>query len=331
LLSSARFRRATILRRVILCGIAVLLPPLGGCKKRKSVASAQQEPGAAVPAKPASRATAPVQAPVPLGTDALYHQAEALSKTDIQKAMETLEQAIAKAPDDPHSAPYYFLLGKLKREYEKYQDYNADSPEQAEKLGKEFREYAEGRSAEYFHDESSDAYFYSGFHFRELDKRFPSNPLAVDAAYEITNLTQGGECEGQLVCYIDGGLAPVREFLLRYPDSPHTSEAVERADDAFRKNLWGPVWKTSWTEVRDPTKATDFYDPAELKKVVGDYEGLAEKLPDRFRPRVYETTAYYHARLGETDRARQLYTLILQQAPDYENIGEVRKALRDLH
>jgi tetratricopeptide (TPR) repeat protein len=314
--------------------MAVVTSAIGGCKKQEPTASAQHETVAAVPAKPAPPPlppAAPAQTSAATETDPVYREAQTLSKTDIRKAIEILEVAIAKAPDDPSSAPYYLLLGKLKKDYEKYQNYDADSPEQAEQQKKEFAEYAQARPAEYFRDESSGDYLYNGFQFRELGKRFPSDPLAVDAAYEITNLSQGGECEGQIVCYIDGGLAPVREFLLRYPDSPHTAEAARRADDAFRKMLWGPQWKTSWTEVVDPTRATDFYDPAELKKVVGEYEELAERLPARFRPRIYETTAYYHARLGETDRARQLYNLILRQAPDYENAAEVRRALKDLH
>jgi len=244
--------------------------------------------------------------------------------------MGMLEEAIAKAPDDPHSAPYYLLLGRLKKEYESYQSAYAGSEERTKQNIEDFRRYAQARPNEYFHDEPSDTFLYDGAQFKELVKRHPSDPCAVEAAYEITNLSQGGECEGLILCYIEGAFAPVREFLLHYPDSAHTGEAAQRADDAFRKALWGDRWRTDLGEITDPTKATDYYDPAELKKLVEQYEELAEKLPARFRPRIYETVAYYYVRLGEADRARQLYNLILQQAPDYEKIGEVRKSLKDL-
>jgi tetratricopeptide (TPR) repeat protein len=314
--------------------MAVLVSVLGGCKKQQSPTSAQREAGAAAPSKPAPllpAPPAPAPAPAVYETDPLYHEAQALSEKDIRKAMGMLEEAIARAPDNPHCAPYYLLLGRLKKEYENYQGYSAGTPEQTEEQKKQFTEYAKGRPTEYVYDEPGADYLYNGFHFKELEKRFPSSLLAADAAYEITNISQGGECEGQLVCFIEGGFAPVREFLLRYPDSAHTAEAAQRADDAFRKTLWGPQWKTDWTEVKDPNQATQFYDPADLKKIVGEYEELAEKVPARFRPRIYETVAYYRARFGETERARQLYNLILQQSPDYENIGDVRKSLKDLH
>ena len=272
----------------------------------------------------------PAPTPPDYESDPLYQQAQQLQDKDIRKAMGMLEDAIAKAPEDPHSAPYYLLLGRLKKEYTHYPEYDAGSPERTKQNIKEFREYAQARPTEFFHDSPSDEYLYDGFHFKELEKRFPSSALAAEAGYEITNLSQGGECEGLILCYISGAFEPVRKFLTQYPDSPHTAEAAQRADDAFRKTLWGDRWKTDLGEITDPTKATDYYDPAELKKLVEQYEELGEKLPSRFRPRIYETAAYYHARLRETDRARTLYERILSQFPDYENMREVRQKLAAL-
>ena len=139
----------------------------------------------------------------------------------------------------------------------------------------------------------------------------------MEAAYEETNLAEGGECESDIVCPIASGFEPVRKFLLQYPDSVHSAEAAKRADAAFRGSLWGEHWKT--------------YNAEELKKLVQEYEEIAEKMPAKFRPRIYETAAYYHARLHETNRARESYNRILLQAPDYENGAEVRKALSELH
>ena len=101
----------------------------------------------------------------------------------------------------------------------------------------------------------------------------------MEAAYEETNLAEGGECESDIVCPIASGFEPVRKFLLQYPDSVHSAEAAKRADAAFRGSLWGEHWKTYNAEITDTTKATDDYNPDELKKLVQEYEEIAEKMP----------------------------------------------------
>jgi tetratricopeptide (TPR) repeat protein len=308
-----------------------------GCKKhgteaKQAAPQAAAQSAAPVTPQPAAAASpAPVPVQVPLETDPLYQQALQLASTDLRKAMAVLEAEIAKAPDAPQSAPYYLLLGKLKKRYEEAcANGNQPPPGQPVQPCSDFREYAQSRPTEFFGDEPSGSYLYTGIHFTEVQKRFPSSAFAVDAAYETTNLAQGGECEGQLVCYIESGFAPMQKFLQNYPDSPHTEQALQRADDAFRKTLWGDRWKTDWTEVTDPNKATNFYDPADLKRLVQEYEDLAEKLPPRFRARPWETVAYYRNRFGETDRARALYQKIVLQFPDYENISEARRNLAAL-
>ena len=102
---------------------------------------------------------------------------------------------------------------------------------------------------------------------------------------------------------------------------------MKRADNAFRQNLWGDVWNTERGEVKDPNTSDDYYDSGDPKKMVQDYEDLAEKLPFRYRARAWETVAYFRARFGERERARALYERILRQNPDYENNPEIRKKL----
>jgi len=82
-----------------------------GCKKQQPARTQQEEIHPAVPPKPASSTSsqpALVQAATAAPayqTDPIYQQAHALADKDIRKAMGMLEGAIAKAPDDPHSAP----------------------------------------------------------------------------------------------------------------------------------------------------------------------------------------------------------------------------------
>jgi outer membrane protein assembly factor BamD (BamD/ComL family) len=316
---------------LILLGISASLFAIGGCNNQRAAATQQQEARTEVPPRSVPPTRPPQPATVQTPVDTLYQQAQGLSHSDIHKAMDLLEAAIAKAPDSPNSAPYYLLLGRLKKEFENCQLHQSNSPlDNPKKQCEDFTEYAKARPTEYFYNEVGGDYLYHGVHFQELEKRFPSSALAVEAAYEITNLSKGGECEGFLDCYIESAFSPVRDFLLRYPDSPHTKEAIKRADDAFRKTLWGDVWKTESAEIKDPNQASDSYDPTNLKKMVQEYEDLAEKLPLRFRARPWETVAYYRNRFGEKDRARELYEKIVRQFPDYENIGEVRQNLATL-
>lgn len=293
-------------RIVSLTALSLLLV---ACRHNENSSSPQKtaSPSAEKAADPDSAHVAPVQTPVSYGSEPLYQEAQSVSRSDIRKSMDLLERAIRKAPDDPASAPYYLLLGRLKKEFENCQgDLLNSSLSEPAKQCNGFVEYAQSRPKEYFYNEVGGNYLYGGIHFQELEKRFPASPLAIEGAYELTKLSQGGECEGFLDCYIENGFSRVREFLLRYPDTPHTSEAVKRADDAFRKTLWGDVWKTEWTEIKDPNKASEYYDPANLKKLVQDYEDLAEKLPVHARTSSWETVAYYRNKLGEKDRARAL-------------------------
>jgi len=290
----------------------------------------QSAPAAKAQSAPGSPAVLP-QTPVNYEADPTYQQAQTLSRSDIHKAMELLEAAVAKAPDSPSHAPFYLLLGRLKKEFESCQLDPASSPlSEPAKQCSNFVDYAKSHSDEYFYNEVGGDYLYNGFQFQELQKRFPASPLAVDAAYEMTLLSQGGECEGFLDCYIEKGFSRVCEFLLRYPDTTHSAEAIKRADDAFRKTLWGDQWKTEWTEVKDPNKPSDYYDPQNLKRLVQEYEELAEKLPVKNRASCWETVAYYHEKFGEKDRARVLYQRILKENPEYENIALIRKQLTSL-
>ncbi len=278
-----------------------------------------------------ARQTLPPQPPVNYEADPVYQQGQTLSRSDIHTAMDQLEGAIAKAPDNPATAPYYLLLGRLKREFEGCQgDLTVSALSNPEKQCSGFVEYAKAHPTEYSYNEVGGNYLYGGLHFQELEKRYAGSPLAVEGAYELTKLSQGGECEGFLDCYIESEFSRVRDFLSRYPDTPHTTEAVKRADEAFRKTLWGDVWKTEWTEIKDPNKSSDYYDAANLKKLVQEYEDLAEKLPRHSRASSWETVAYYRNKFGEKDRARLLYERILKENPDFENRAEIQSRLAAL-
>lgn len=310
--------------------LSAFLAVSAGCRQKQTEAPAK-------PARPSVQnlpqySAAPDSQPVAdFHSDPLYQQADALSRTDIHRSMELLEVAIAKSPEGPTTAPYYLLLGSQKKKFEGCQfEYLSLDLEDRNGQCADFRQYASARPNEYWFNEIGDDYLYQGFHFKELEKHFPSSPLAVEAGYQLTYLARGGECEGYVDCNIEVGFAPVRDFLKKYPDSRYTAEAVRRADDAFRKVLWGQIWKTDSGEITDVNKQSEFYDPADLKKLVQEYEDVAETIPVRFRASALETIAYYRGKFGEKDRASALYERILKENPEYENLPEIRKRLAAL-
>jgi len=177
-------RTRTERQRSILLGMAVSLIAMSGCDNQRGAATQQQDARTEVPARAAPPARfqqpATVQPPISYEADSLYQRADELSHSDIRKAMELLEAALANAPDDPRSAPYYLLVGRLKKEFENCQlDQTNSSLEDPKKQCNGFTEYANARPTEYFYNEVGGDYLYRGVHFQELEKRFPSSALAV--------------------------------------------------------------------------------------------------------------------------------------------------------
>ncbi len=100
-------------------------------------------------------------------------------------------------------------------------------------------DFARQHPDEFVESQSDAAYFYTGYHFRELVRRFPKHDLADDAAYRLADPIVGGECEGYVPCYIEYRMAfrGLNEFLAKFPTSEYAPEAVRRADSAFTSAL----------------------------------------------------------------------------------------------
>jgi hypothetical protein len=99
--------------------------------------------------------------------------------------------------------------------------------------------FAREHPDEFFYDESYAGWFYSRHHFRELVARFPGHERADDAAFRLADPLDGGECEGDVLCYIEGrdNVRGLINFLARFPASEYTGEAVRRANVAFTTRL----------------------------------------------------------------------------------------------
>src|SRR5260370_735972 len=111
--------------------------------------------------------------------------------------MEVVEESLRVHGDDSAFAPLYLRLGRMKKAYEGRLSYGSPA-----------MSYALAHPAEYNSNEVDADYIYNGYHFRELMRRFPKSEWADDAAWELTLLSRGGECEGNVACYIGRGFDP---------------------------------------------------------------------------------------------------------------------------
>ena len=60
-------------------------------------------------------------------------------------------------------------------------------------------------------------WLYQGTDLKELVRRFPNHELADEAAYELTLLPTGGECEGSVACYVAKGMGPSLDISYDLP------------------------------------------------------------------------------------------------------------------
>src|SRR5206468_1820491 len=162
-------------------------------------------------------------------------------------------------------------------------------------------------------------YIYNGYHFRELMRRFPKSEWADDAAWELMLLSRGGECEGNVACYIGRGFDPVAEFLRDYPTSPFAQDAAQRADSAFTQAL---------ADVVDLTEPSDDYSPGEVRELLARYDTLVQRLPTQLRARATLTIADLWSRFLNRERARVLYGWLLATAAPGIDTADVGQRLR---
>lgn len=164
--------------------------------------------------------------------------------------------------------------------------------------------YASGRPDVYGYNEVGGNWLYNGVDFQDLIKRFPDHALADEAAYALTRLSGGGECEGVVPCYIGREWAPVAEFLRARPHSPRADLAVTRAIAAFRHA----------DDVEDLRVATDMNDVEGVRGLVAELDTLGRTLPQPLSARLLIRAGELWERYLEYDRAKSAYAAALTGA-----------------
>ena len=168
-------------------------------------------------------------------------------------------------------------------------------------------QYAAARPTEYFYDEIGGGWLYRGWHFEELRRRFPNDSLTDDAAYALTRLPGGGECEGFIPCYVARGFGPVAEFLREYPQSHFAHEAIRRALAAFAQ----------FTPELDLRQGSEYVDTSDVRRLVTELDSLGRALPPSLGVKLLARAAELWEQMGELRAARETFTLAASRAsPD---------------
>lgn len=228
----------------------------------------------------------------------------------LHAAIAAAEESLRVHGDDPAFADLYLRLGRIKKTYEGRLSYA--SPRAT---------YARMHPDQYRPNEVAADYLYNGYHFRELVRRFPQSQWADDAAWEVTLLPQGGECEGYIPCYIAREFDLVAEFLRGYPGSPFVPEAVRRANEAFTSAL---------ADVVDLTAPSDDYPPGKVQELLARYDTIAEHLPLEVRAQATLMSADLWSRFLNRERARALYGWLLAAHVPGVDTSDVRLRLNAL-
>ena len=161
--------------------------------------------------------------------------------------------------------------------------------------------YAAAWKKEFFYQELAGRWLYTGWHFKEVLRRFPNHNFADDAAYQLTLMPEGGECEGYVPCQVASLWLRLEPFLRKYPSSPYADSAVQRTLLAF----------SAITPKMDLTRAANDIDPPEIRKLVASLEQTANTLPPKHRLVLLARVAELREQLGDLPAARTTARMIV--------------------
>jgi len=157
--------------------------------------------------------------------------------------------------------------------------------------------YAKARPDEYHYNEVGGEWLSNGTDFRDLIKRFPTSPLADDAAYAQTLLPIGGECEGSVACMVEVRWSAVSGFLRTHPNARQADFAVARALEAFR----------GVESNRDVRLGTEQDEPGAVRTMVASLDTIARLQTPPRRTRMLMRAGELWEQYADYDRSRAAY------------------------
>lgn len=222
-----------------------------------------------------------------------------------------------EAASDSPTAENYLTLGRMYLELREalvYRYHDVVGPQYAEGSAVLTR-FAKERPDKFRYSEPAGDYFYDGWHFRQILERFPESVLVDDAAYDLTKVRLGGECEGWLDCYVEYSTNRLRGFLDAYPSSPLAAEAVSEVNRRLSESF--DRWFERFGPPENIAVASRHYDPVAVARALREYESTALKLEPTLRANAFVGAAYGWARLENYPEARRLLEAALEDCPEH--------------
>lgn len=194
-----------------------------------------------------------------------------------------LQDSLAHFPDDPRTANWLWETGNLMREHFMVVSDSGPAAEFARQHPEQFvwnQPYAE--------------FMYTGYHLRELVRRFPTHELADDAAYRLADPLGDDECEEQVPCIIEYamGFTGLNAFLTQFPNSEYAGDAVHRANDAFTFALHDAAY----------SRVSETLLAETVDSLLKAYSSTAVRLPDSLRVRAQAAIDTAHQMLDSLAR-----------------------------
>ncbi|MDA8324613.1 MAG: HEAT repeat domain-containing protein [Nitrospiraceae bacterium] len=227
------------------------------------------------------------------------------------KAIASLESLIKKMPDYPEMARAYLLLGRLKKRFEDdyAETYNPTTHESGipPEITNKMEEYIDGGP--------SGSYYYNGYHFNRLITLFPNSEYADDAAFEKTNLSQGGECEGDENCSLDYGVSPYVEFLNKYPSSDLADKAIAAINGEFKWIL---------NEKSERIAGTEYFSISGLEATIASYQKAVQDVAPQNKANAEDVICSLWLKTGKKEKALAACSDVLKNYPSYPQAAEVK-------
>ena len=198
--------------------------------------------------------------------------------------LDALERRLKNAPETSLPA-VLFALGRLKARFVVDSTYGAAHPD------------------EFFYQELASSWMYNGWHFTELQRRFPQSAFADDAAYELTLIPMGGECEGYVPCRVSSLFLKLEPFLRAHPTSPLAPAAVQRTLLAF----------SAITPTMNLVRGSADIDVPESRKLVDALESLARALDPALGFPLLTRVAELREQMGDLAAARSTYRYMVDR------------------
>lgn len=244
---------------------------------------------------------------------------------NVKTAIVRLENLIAKYPNHPEVARAYLFLGKLRRKYQNNYYAVKDASDQ-DAPPPEIAKYADNQ---YWLHESASTYFYNGWHFDQIIKKFPNSSVIDAAVYEKTFIPYT-ECDSDENCWVDSKLDPMVDFLNKYPNSSLAPSAIARANKAFDSLMHGWADSKGTPVVFNLESDRTGYSVKTFKDSVIRYENVANKLSPLLKASALDKISEAWGRAGEKAKAISTAEAIVSKFPDYPNINSVKDRLQKL-